>query len=179
MAYVACGYRHTLAISDEGALFAFGWNACVASLRTRNRPHHATDTVQHATELDASCNSVVAALFAFGSHCRSALRHCGTAARLCNAVSTHGPELSMRQSTKHFLASAFVCAQLRATRHQRKYGFDSLSMMRKGTIGSCTRTAVMRRVVAIVCVWAASSSCAHEQRPWLMRAQMRCHSMAE
>ena len=132
MAYVACGYRHTLAISDEGALFAFGWNACVASLRTRNRPHHATDTVQHATELDASCNSVVAALFAFGSHCRSALRHCGTAARLCNAVSTHGPELSMRQSTKHFLASAFVCAQLRATRHQRKYGFDSLSMDAQG-----------------------------------------------
>ncbi len=71
MAYVACGYRHTLAISDEGALFAFGWNACVASLQTRNRlctmqptrcnMHRATcnmqpTLMQHATDLDANCN---------------------------------------------------------------------------------------------------------------------------
>ena len=84
-----------------------------------------------------------------------------------------GPSLSTRQSTDHgtrmVLTSAFVCAQLRATRHQRKYGFDSLSM-RMETIGSCTRTAVMCGVVAIVCVWVASPSCTHEQRPWLMRA---------
>jgi hypothetical protein len=42
--------------------------------------------------------------------------------------------------------------------------------MRMETIGSCTRTAVMCGVVAIVCVWVASPSCTHEQRPWLMRA---------
>ena len=102
MAYVACGYRHTLAISDEGALFAFGWNACVASLQTRNRPctmqptrcnmHRATCNMQPTLMQHVSMQIAIrhSSTLRVRIACHSALRHSRTAACLCNAVSTHG-----------------------------------------------------------------------------------------